>query len=359
MFSPVTAGARRLADEATRMSKALRTACWMILLLAPAAGCIRVADLPAEATAPSEHKALPRRRAENALFHACQNGTAPRDRASACLILAGYFGEGRFGLPQDPERASLLWESAVDILEASCSLGEVADCTGAASAIEMGLGNTQGTSAAFAEEVEWMLQYAEHGCRGGDVAGCALLGRLYERGKGVAADPERALGYYDKACTGGHRQSCLFLASRAEGAAAVRAYERACEAGSGYACATAGQQHRKGAGVPASVEQAGVHFKRGCDLGDPISCVLGAEMYTDDATFDRRRAVELGLSGCKQGIAGSCIALGDMLARTAKPAYAREYYQRACDLGEPLACAPARAPQSAGREYHPEQPIDY
>jgi TPR repeat protein len=324
--------------KALAMSQALRTAAWMTLLLASSAGCIRVVDMPSDAAPQHEHGSEARSSGGTALFSACQAGEAPRYRASACLILAGYFGEGRFGLPHDPERAMLLWQSAVDILEASCSLGEVADCTGAAAAIEMGLATTSGARAAVAEEAEWMVQYAEHGCRGGDAAGCALLGRVYERGWGVARDMERSAECYDRACEAGHRQSCLFLASRAQGADAVRAYERACQAGSGFGCATAAQHHRKGAGVEVSVERAGALFERGCKLGDPASCVLGAEMFSGGPSADRRRAAELGWEGCDQGIPGACLVLGEVLERAERPRSARRAFRRACEMGEMRAC---------------------
>jgi hypothetical protein len=314
----------------------------MMFVLASSVGCVRVADLAPDVAPQHEQGKEERAPGGTALFAACRDGAAPRYRASACLVLAGYFGEGRFGLPHDPERATLLWQSAIDILEASCSLGEVADCTGAAAAIEMGLATSRGGPAAIAEEAEWMVQYAEHGCRGGDAAGCALLGRIYERGSGVARDMERSAGYYDQACEAGHRQSCLFLASRAEGPDAVRAYERACRAGSGFGCATAGQQHRKGAGVEASVERAGGFFERGCKLGDPASCVLGAEMFSQGPSADRRRAAKLGWEGCEQGIPGACLALGELLERAEKPRRAREAFRRACDLGELRACTVAR-----------------
>lgn len=327
------------------MKRALLTAGWMTLLVAQATGCIRIDDLPQGAAAPDVH--TPGRRPERwaQIFSGCRDGEVPRHRASACLSLAGYFEEGSFGFPRDAGRAAQLRESAVDILQASCALGEVTDCTRAALAIEMGIHPGGEPGATTAESTGWMVSYAEDGCRGGDAVGCALLGRIYERGPDGAPDLARSTFYFDQACGLGHRQSCLFLAARAEGALTVPAYERACRAGSGFGCATAAQHHRRGVTVEPSVQRAGALFARGCSLGDPASCVLGAEMYANDSPPDRRRAMQLGWAGCQQGIAGACVVLGDVLEREERHGPAREAYRRACELGEPSACRALRTPR--------------
>lgn len=337
------------------MKRALLTACWTMGLMASMTGCFGVADLPSGPAFPDEARVQEERRTRGGapLFAGCEDGAVPRHRASACLVLAGYFQEGVFGLPRDPRRAAMLWESAIDILQASCAAGEVTDCTRAATAIGMGIHPGSEPDALTAESAAWMVNYAEDGCRGGHAGGCALLGRIYEQGHGVARDEERATANYDQACGRGHRQSCLLLASRAEGREAVRAYERACRAGSGFGCASAGQFHRKGASVEPNLERAGLFFTRGCSLGDPASCVLGAEMYADDPPADRRRAARLAWQGCEQGIAGACVLAGEMLERMERHGGAREMYRRACDLGEPKACDAARAPRE------PERAVEY
>ena len=192
-----------------------------------------------------------------------------------------------------------------------------------------------------------MVQFAEHGCQGGDPGGCAMLGRLYERGYGVAPDPARSAAYYEQACAGGHRQSCLFLASRAEGPAAVLAFERACNAGSGLGCVTAGQRHLVGAGVQPSVEQAGLYFERGCAIGNPTSCVIGAETFSEGPSADLRRAAKIASDGCKQGIPGACKALGDVDELAELHTQAREAYRKACDLGQQSACGAGQTPRIA------------
>lgn len=323
------------------MNKALLAGGWMAVVLAATTGCLRVDGLP-EAAGGSEAAAWESLTAGGRVVAACKRGDVLRDRADACLAVAGYYERGVFGFPRDPRRAAALWESAVDILAVSCEGGVASDCTAAAAAMSQALRPGGAPGAAEAEAAPWMIEYAEEGCRGGDPSGCALLGVVFEHGVGVAPDRTRSGAYHDRACGGGHRQSCLVLASRAEGRDAVSAYERACRAGSGFGCAAAAQRHRRGAAVERSVEKAGVLFARGCSMGDPASCVLGAEMYANDGVPDRRRAAELAWAGCKQGIAGGCVVLGEIFEREEERGRAREAYRRACELGEEKACAHAR-----------------
>jgi len=48
-------------------------------------------------------------------------------------------------------------------------------------------------------------------CSGGDAASCAMLGFMYEEGKGVPIDGEQALGFYERACEAGDPDGCAGL----------------------------------------------------------------------------------------------------------------------------------------------------
>jgi TPR repeat protein len=251
--------------------------------------------------------------------------------------------DGAFGFHRDADRAALLRETAIDALQASCARGEVADCTRAASA--MGSSFRAGSEPLSSESSMWIKSYAEDGCDGGDPAGCALLGRMYERGLAVPADPMRSTAYYDLACHGGHRRSCLWLAEHASGEDALHAYERACGAGSGYGCAAAGASQRKVARAKVAVEPV-VYFARGCAMGDPASCVLGAEMYRSADPPDPRGSVSFAWTGCKHGIPDACLLLADAYARgegvPKNLAAAHAAYERACDAGLQRGCEAIR-----------------
>lgn len=321
------------------MKRALLTAGSVIALAA--AGCVQVDGVPTFTAAEGEAAAAEPDHAGTRLGTACKGAGEPRDRAWACLMLAGYFERGIYRLPRDPARAAQLRQSAIDVLEASCDRGEVTDCTRAAVAIGTVIGPWNDPAGAAADAVGWMVAFAEHGCRGGDARGCALLGLIHEGGRGVARSEERSSGFYDKACDGGHLQSCLVLAARAEGPARVAGYERACREGSGFGCAAAAHHHARGAGVPSSVSRAGALFEEGCLLGNPAACVMGAELL-EGADPGQRRGTRLAWEACDMGIPEGCLLLGGMIERERGPHRAFEVYHRACELGDKRGCDAAR-----------------
>ena len=49
----------------------------------------------------------------------------------------------------------------------------------------------------------------EKACDAGEARSCLDLGRLYETGAVVEADPERALAFYKRACALGNVEGCL------------------------------------------------------------------------------------------------------------------------------------------------------
>lgn len=327
------------------MARALPAASCALLFTAALTGCIQASGLPpfpADDGVPaveSRHGGV--RHGGARLAAACTGAAEPRDRAWACLVLAGYIEEGIFGLARDPGRATELRESAIHVLEASCDSGDVTDCTRAAVAIGTVIHPLEQGGAATAEAVAWMVEYADHGCRGGDGRGCAFLGLLHEGGRGVRRDEARSTASYDRACTAGHLPSCLLLASRAEGPAAVSAYERACRGGSGHGCAAAAQHHARGVGVPASVSRAGALFEQGCSLGNPAACVMGAEL-PETTEPGQLRATRLAWEACTMGIPDGCLLLGARIEREKGLHRAFEVYHRACELGDDRGCAAVR-----------------
>lgn len=319
------------------MNRASLAAGSVIALAAAMFGCARADSVPV-LTVDRHGDLVLRFPSGNPLLSPCESAAEPRDRSWACLVLADYFERGVFGLRRDPARAAELRQRAIDILEVSCDQGEVTDCTRAAMTIGTLIGPATRGSEATREAAAWMVEYADHGCRGGDATGCALLGLIYEGRRGVARDEARSKGYYDQACAGRHLPSCLLLADRAEGPRAVSAYERACRAGSGYGCAAAAQRHARGVGVAASVPRAGELFEQGCSLGNPAACVMGAELL-DKAEPGERRGARLAWEACGMGIPDGCLLLGAIIERDKGPRRAFEVYRRACELGDERGCA--------------------
>lgn len=282
-------------------------------------------------------------RAFGHLVAACDNARGVHERASLCLLLADYAHRGVHGIPRDPALALDAWEKAVDVLQASCEDGNVLDCTRAAAAIGMFVRPKGDPEGASVEPARWMVGYAEAGCSGGDAAGCAMLGVIYERAQGVSKDQARADDYYDQACERGHKPSCLRLAENQEGRRAVGTYERACAAGSGFGCAAAGQHYARGVFVEVSRARAAALFERGCSLHDMAACLLGAELLANGEAADVKRALALSATSCNEGIPEGCLLTGMMLERRGDKESAKEAYARACAFPEASACEAAAA----------------
>src|SRR6266851_3995388 len=81
-------------------------------------------------------------------------------------------------------------------------------------------------------------------CSSGQPAACVSAGRLYEYGRGVAADPARAYRLYDLSCALGHPGGCYNAAVLLESGRGVsknvqrarQLYDRVCQMGSNTAC---------------------------------------------------------------------------------------------------------------------------
>ena len=88
-------------------------------------------------------------------------------------------------------------------------------------------------------EVAEAHRYFTEGCEDGDARSCSVLGVMVEQGRGVPADPSRALRLYRYACVRGNTDACVNVGRLVEGAdvaGAVAAYEVACAAHHSDAC---------------------------------------------------------------------------------------------------------------------------
>ncbi|MBK8257236.1 MAG: sel1 repeat family protein [Polyangiaceae bacterium] len=325
----------------------MRTLLGLVLGFA-AFGC---ASTPNSAELSLQQKRLSRTAsASQHLIASCERDGEPRERAWLCFTAADYFERGVFGIPQDLNRASELREKGLDVLEASCDRGSVSDCTAAAIAIGSLLRPDAKGSTFAPDAAGWMVEYARHGCDGGDKTGCAFLGLLYQGNRFVRPNGALSQKYTDRACVMGHSGSCLALASQANGAATVSAYERACEAGSGYGCAAAAQHYRRGVGVVRSLKRADELFGKGCDLGNPAACLMGAEM-NEMVEMAPRRAARLAWEACQLDIPDGCVLLGTLVEQEYGPARAIQVYHRACKMEDARGCeAEKRAREAAGKE---------
>src|SRR5580698_3895065 len=114
------------------------------------------------------------------------------------------------------------------------------------------------SSSAGSEAFEKAFALHDAACKGGDTAACVDLGIDYERGRGVPADPARA----------------------------VPLYRQGCDAKVAAGCSNLGQLYDRGAGVPKDPLMAARLYRRACDDGSPLGCNnLGLD-YKDGVGVD-------------------------------------------------------------------------
>ncbi len=142
-----------------------------------------------------------------------------------------------------------------------------------------------------AQAVEWFRSAA----RSGDARAINMLGRCYERGWGVAANPREAAAYYLKAADRGDVWALFNLGDlycRGEGVpadneAAYRLYAAAARKGHVKALNMLGLFHECGRAVPVDGAAARAFFKAAAEGGDCWGQFNHARMLILDGALDQ------------------------------------------------------------------------
>jgi TPR repeat protein len=189
-------------------------------------------------------------------------------------------------------------------------------------------------------------------CEKQSMASCAILGRMYETGHGVAKDPGKAFSLLDRACNGGATPACgrlgeilVHSGKRDEGLALMR---KSCQAGFADACVTLVQSAESSAaarhvdlvsvvranclgGHAASCASLAWLFHEGlgvrqndgeffhyaelaCGGEASQGCVLLAQAYREGrgVAADMAKAATILRTACDRGASESCTALSLM-----------------------------------------------
>jgi TPR repeat protein len=161
-------------------------------------------------------------------------------------------------------------------------------------------------------------------CDTGDAEGCMNLAQMYEVGRGVPRDPQRAATLYQRAVT---------------------LSQRACDANTLRACTALGVAYAGGIGVPRNDARAVALYQRACDGGEPAGCHHLGQHYERGlgvSKKDPNQARALYQRACEGGAANGCTDLGRMFEKGAgvpkDPAQAAAFYQRGCSGGDTVAC---------------------
>lgn len=212
--------------------------------------------------------------AANALLEeACR-----KDVGDACSVL-GYAYEKGLGLTANLARAEGLYQKA-------CVLHSSVGCF-----------NVAAKKGPYARETAGLYEEA---CET-YAPGCRSLGGLYEYGRGVARDADRARSLYEKGCAMGDGASCAdYARATPNSAKAFEVTDKACEAKSAESCEMAARLALSGTGTAKSVLRAADLAEHGCAAGSVASCELAARLYDSggDLPRDEKKATGFRMAGC-------------------------------------------------------------
>jgi TPR repeat protein len=192
-------------------------------------------------------------------------------------------------------------------------------------------------------------------CETGDAASCARAGVLYEDGRRIAPDVDKAWSLLQKACAGGDALGCgalsqLFLSDdglKRDAARAAELAQVACDGGDGHGCYYLSKLCNErliypGTGAACSAErveklreQAVAALWGDCGGWRAYDCQTLATIY---ASGDSTTAHELAAGSCQSGDPGGCDELGQLYEHDGDLTRAQALYGRACETGYARAC---------------------
>jgi TPR repeat protein len=192
------------------------------------------------------------------------------------------------------------------------------------------------------------------GCEAGNVSSCVNAGVMYDKGKGIAKDPEKSFLYDKKGCDGKDAQGCLNVAidyelglgTPKDPLAAYNAADSACTGKIMNGCKMVGQALIVGKAVPRDVIGGMDKLDRACSSNSAFGACLLLGGYLVEGSRGVTRDVARGQamleSACAHDEHTACFYLGHYIgAKTLKGSDATmiDYLKKACDGGEGGGCS--------------------
>jgi TPR repeat protein len=184
-------------------------------------------------------------------------------------------------------------------------------------------------------------------CERGSMGSCAVLGRSYQIGRGVAQDPKKATDLLVRACKGGAPPACsrigeILLTVPDKQQDGLQLLQKSCSAGWAEACTIAGAHLAKSR--DAKVDVLGL-LRRGCSAGDAEGCWTLGTLFEQGLGVPKNdaEAIRYHRLGCDGGARLGCSAYSKALeeGKGTSPDAVRAMVvlQNACDHGYSASCA--------------------
>jgi TPR repeat protein len=192
---------------------------------------------------------------------------------------------------------------------------------------------------------------------------CARLAEMYREGIVFQKNSERSIWFDDLACKAGNSVSCenpaeLYRKGFSRDSGVVKLLveiEKSCERGNKRSCPVAAYQYYSFITyiAPDDHALAGRLFRKGCDLGDGVSCwnladfiktgFGGLRKDKKEAKEMYERAARVFQYDCERGDGDACRALAEQYGSgkgvALDTAEMERLNQKGCDLGSPRACS--------------------
>lgn len=197
--------------------------------------------------------------AAKALSRGCKGGSHDGCSDLGLLALGGH------GFPKDLPTAAALFKRA-------CDGDSAVGCSNFAYMQEFGMGTPKNIDLAAQNYAKACSK--EHSF-------CMWLAALYQRGRGVPRDENKAIALYRTSCDAGHAPSCALIKAYLNPAqtidketydAYVNLWSSACQAGGPRDCSGLGVLMM----AAGQRERAAAFYKRSCELGDDWGCLIGS-----------------------------------------------------------------------------------
>ncbi|RDV37723.1 sel1 repeat family protein [Bradymonadaceae bacterium TMQ3] len=260
-------------------------------------------------------------------------------------------------------------ERAGQLCEERCNAGDPAGCGCLAHLVGTG-------SAGFERDRQRGSDLAQQSCAGGVGWGCNMARTLHN--DTVSSDRERrvddALRTYERGCLLGDPSSCanlgFFAGHTTRGGDTLtehiaRTYfQEGCEKHIGWACGVYGEMLYLGMGGDTNVEEGIAFNRRGCALGDPMSCKRLGDLYLGSTELslpsDYQLALEYFGYACDSRDARAChlwATIADLAFPDLEPpTRLEEAYKIACFRGRSESCVALSNLYLSARKDWPAQP---
>ncbi len=240
------------------------------------------------------------------------------------------------------------YQKSLDSCNFACNLGYSKECLFAADIYDFGKNVERNPNKA--------ASYYSSACKLDNPIGCLNLASMIRTSEIENREYKKAISYYRKGCQLGNWDSCLstgrILLSEQDYDGAYIYYKKACDNGIADGCTYLGSLYEFGMGTKQNITKAFNLYRQGCDEGSAVGCVNLGLMYAEGKhiKINEKKGFNLTKKGCEQGSGLGCSNLAHLyrfgMGVKKNKKMAAKFFKKACDMREIRGCV------GLGQSYH-------